>query len=71
MERDVANPIFAAYMPCRVAMVEDPKGKTWLMMINLDILVDNTLVSKEISETVINVNQKMLEIMVAGVNGNF
>lgn len=64
------NPLYAAYMPCRVAMVEDQKGKTWLMMLNLDILVDNTLVSKQIAETVINVNQKMLEIMVAGVNGS-
>ncbi len=65
------NPLYAAYMPCRVAMVEDARGKTWLMMLNLDILVDNTLVPKEIVQTVIGVNQKMLEIMVAGVNGDF
>lgn len=65
------NPLYAAYMPCRVAMVEDNKGKTWLMMLNLDILVDNTLVPKQIVETVIGVNQKMLEIMVAGVTGEF
>ena len=64
------NPLYAAYMPCRVAMVEDPSGKTWLMMLNLDILVDNTLVSKEIVRTVIGVNQKMLEIMVAGTTGD-
>ncbi len=65
------NPLYAAYMPCRVAMVEDPQGKTWLMMLNLDILVDNTLVPKEIVQTVIGVNQKMLEIMVAGISGDF
>ena len=65
------NPLYAAYMPCRVAMVQDKKGKTWLMMLNLDILVDNTLVSKKIVKTVINVNQKMLEIMTAGVTGEF
>ncbi len=65
------NPLYAAYMPCRVAMVEDTNGKTWLMMLNLDILVDNTLVSKKIVETVIGVNQKMLEIMVAGMSGEF
>ncbi|MCF6200023.1 MAG: c-type cytochrome [Hyphomicrobiaceae bacterium] len=65
------NPLYAAYMPCRVAMVEDPEGRIWLMMLNLDILVDNTMVSKKVVETVINVNQKMLEIMVAGANGAF
>jgi cytochrome c553/uncharacterized protein (DUF302 family) len=65
-----SNPLYAAYMPCRVAMVEDEKGKTWLMMLNLDILVDNTAVPKQIVQTVIGVNQKMLEIMVAGVNGD-
>lgn len=65
------NPLYAAYMPCRIAMVEDNSGKTWLMMLNLDILVDNTLVSKEIVKTVIGVNQKMLEIMVAGITGDF
>lgn len=65
------NPLYAAYMPCRIAMVEDNSGQIWLMMLNLDILVDNTLVSKEIVETVIGVNQKMLEIMVAGVAGEF
>ena len=64
------NPLYAAYMPCRVAMVEDTSGKTWLMMLNLDILVDNTLVSKDIVKTVIGVNQKMLEIMVAGTTGD-
>ncbi len=65
------NPLFAAYMPCRVAMVEDGAGKIWLMMLNLDILVDNTLVSKDVVKTVIDVNQKMLEIMTAGVTGEF
>ncbi len=64
------NPLYAAYMPCRIAMVEDTSGKTWLMMLNLDILVDNTLVSKDIVKTVIGVNQKMLEIMVAGTTGD-
>ncbi len=66
-----SNPLYAAYMPCRVAMVEDPEGQIWLMMLNLDILVDNTMVSKKVVETVIHVNQKMLEIMVAGANGSF
>lgn len=65
----VNNPVYAAYMPCRVALIEDKDGKHWLMMLNLDILIDNQLISKEVVRTVIGVNQKMLEIMVAGATG--
>lgn len=63
------DPVYAAYMPCRVALTEDKNGKFWLMMLNLDILIDNQLISKEVVRTVIGVNQKMLEIMVAGATG--
>lgn len=63
------DPVYAAYMPCRVALTEDKTGKYWLMMLNLDILIDNQLISKEVVRTVIGVNQKMLEIMVAGATG--
>ena len=66
-----SNPLYAAYMPCRIAMVQDKTGQLWLMMLNLDILVDNTIVGKDVARTVIDVNQKMLEIMTAGVTGEF
>jgi len=28
----VHNPIFASYMPCRIALVDDQEGQHWLMM---------------------------------------
>ena len=67
----MANPIYASYMPCRISMVEDSKGKTWLMMMNLDMLIDNHLIDDKISEIAMKVNQIMLDIMVAGSNGSF
>ena len=67
----VANPIFSSYMPCRVSMVEDADGKTWLMMLNLDMLINSKLLPPNVVETAMKVNQQMLDIMVAGASGDF
>ena len=67
----VSNPIFASYMPCRIALVEDKEGKPWLMMLNLDMLINSKLLAPEVVETAIRVNQAMLDIMVAGATGEF
>lgn len=67
----VANPIFSSYMPCRVSMVEDSEGKTWLMMLNLDMLINSKLLPAKVVETAMKVNQQMLDIMVAGASGDF
>ncbi|MBT3048116.1 MAG: DUF302 domain-containing protein [gamma proteobacterium symbiont of Ctena orbiculata] len=65
------DPIYAAYMPCRIAMVEDKKGKLWLMMLNLDMLINSELLPPELTEIAIRVNQAMLDVMVAGATGEF
>jgi cytochrome c553/uncharacterized protein (DUF302 family) len=65
----MANPIFASYMPCRIAMVADEKGKLWLMMLNLDMLIDSQLLSSDVVETAVKVNQQMLDVMAAGAAG--
>ena len=67
----VANPIFSSYMPCRISMVEDQQGKTWLMMLNLDMLINSELLPTQVVDTDIKVNQQMLDIMVAGATGEF
>jgi uncharacterized protein (DUF302 family) len=65
----MANPIFSSYMPCRISMVEDSNGKTWLMMLNLDMLINSKLLPPAVIETAVKVNQQMLDIMVAGAKG--
>ncbi len=65
------NPIFAAYMPCRIALVEEPDGTTWLMMINLDMLINNTELPPELKETATRINNTLMEIMQAGASGAF
>jgi len=67
----IANPIFASYMPCRIAVVEDKDKKPTLMMLNLDMLVNSKLLPADVIETAIRVNQDMLDIMVAGATGEF
>ena len=67
----VHNPIFASYMPCRIALVEDQQGKLWLMMLSLDMLVNANLLPPEVVEVAIRVNQAMLDVMVAGATGEF
>lgn len=65
------DPIYAAYMPCRVALVEDTEGKMWLMMLNLDMLINSNTLPPELQEIAIRVNQAMLAIMTAGALGEF
>ncbi len=65
------NPIFAAYMPCRIALVEEPDGTTWLMMINLDMLINNVELPPELKQIATRINNTLLEIMQAGASGAF
>ena len=65
------NPIFAAYMPCRIALVEQPDGTTWLMMINLDMLINNTELPPELKAMATKINNNLMEIMQAGATGAF
>jgi uncharacterized protein (DUF302 family) len=63
---------FSAYLPCRVAMVEDKKGKVWVYALNMDMMIhggktlpDNLL--KEANK----VKDVILQIMEAGATGEF
>ena len=65
------NPVFAAYMPCRIALVEDQEGKTWLMMLNLDMLINNTPLPPELKKIAQKVNNNLTQILEAGATGEF
>lgn len=65
------NPIYAAYMPCRIALVEDSEGKIWLEMLNLDMLISAIPLPPELQAIAIGVNGTMLEIITAGSTGEF
>jgi len=68
-EMVIADPVFSSYMPCRISMVEDQEGKLWLMMLNLDMLINSKLLPSSVVETAVRVNQQMLDVMTAGASG--
>lgn len=65
------NIIFAAYMPCRIALVEDGDGQMWLMMMDLDMLINATRLPPDLLEVAESVNETLKAIMYAGANGEF
>jgi len=65
------NPIFAAYMPCRISLIEDKKGTIWLVMLNLDMVIENKTLPKTVKRLAKRVNDTLVEIMTAGATGNF
>jgi len=62
---------FAAYMPCRIAVVEDTKGKPWLVMMNLDMIMMMADLPESLIEPAKKVRDSLMEIMEAGANGDF
>lgn len=65
------NTIYAAYMPCRIALVEDNQGKVWLQMLNLDMIIQAYPLPPELQALALNVNGQMLDILTAGATGEF
>jgi len=65
------NPLYAAYMPCRIALVEDSDKKLWVTMINLDFLIENVPLPQDLRTIAININGKMLDIVSAAATGEF
>lgn len=65
------NPVFAAYMPCRIALVEDQDGKFWLMMIDLDMLIDNAELPQELKSIANRINDTLMSMMEAAAEGAF
>lgn len=65
------NPVFAAYMPCRIALVEDQDGKMWVMMVNLDILINNTPLPPDVKAVAERVNTTLKSILESAATGEF
>ncbi|HIO93332.1 MAG TPA: DUF302 domain-containing protein [Leucothrix mucor] len=63
---------FAAYLPCRISMIEDKQGKLWLYALDMDMMISGgrTLPDKLLKEAK-KVKEVMLEIMKRGASGEF
>ena len=61
---------FAAYLPCRISVVEDKKGKGWLLMMNMEMLLNNPKLNKDLKKEAERVWKNLLGIMKAGASGD-
>jgi uncharacterized protein (DUF302 family) len=63
---------FAAYLPCRIALVEDDKqpGRGWLVMMDLNMLINAAKLTPEMKAKAIEVRDTLESIMKAGANGD-
>ena len=64
-----ANINFAAYLPCRIALVEDNKGHGWLVMMNLDMMMQGATLTKALTVEAKKVRDALMDIMQAGASG--
>jgi uncharacterized protein (DUF302 family) len=60
---------FSAYLPCRIALVEDTKGQAWLVMMNLDLFLQDPKLNAALKADAIKVRNTLNEIMQAGSQG--
>ncbi len=60
---------FAAYLPCRISLVEDAKGQGWLVMMNLDIFIQDPKLDPQLKADAIKVRDTLNEIIQAGATG--
>ena len=64
------NMSFAAYLPCRITLVEDEKGQAWLMTMNLDMFINHPKFDARLKQEATRVRDTLLEIMRAGAKGD-
>jgi uncharacterized protein (DUF302 family) len=61
---------FAAYLPCRITLVEDAKGQAWLIMMNLDLFLGDPNLTPSLKTSAIQVRDTLNAIIKAGANGD-
>jgi len=63
---------FAAYLPCRVAMVEGKDGKYRLYALNMDMMIHGgKTLPPELRKSALEVKETILDIMKRGAAGDF
>jgi uncharacterized protein (DUF302 family) len=63
---------YAAYLPCRITLLEDHQGKLWLITLNMDMMIHGgEPLPPELKEEAIKVKEYILDIMRRGASGEF
>lgn len=63
---------YAAYLPCRISLVEDKQGGLWLYSLNMDIMIyGGKPLPSDLKEEAESVKEIILDIMKRGAEGDF
>ena len=63
---------FSAYLPCRITLIEDQKGKLWLYALNMDLMIHGgEPLPPALKEEALRVKEIILDIMHRGAEGDF
>ncbi|MBF0264437.1 MAG: DUF302 domain-containing protein [Gammaproteobacteria bacterium] len=66
------NDAYSAFLPCRITLIEDEKGKLWLYSANMDMMIyGGKPLPKELFKKAIAVKDTILAIMKRGSLGEF
>jgi len=64
------NIIFAGFLPCRIAAVEDANGDSWLVTTNMDMMLHAVDMPEDLKPLAKRVRDTIYSIVDAGVNGD-
>lgn len=64
------DPIFAGFLPCRIAVIEDDNGQGWIITMNMDMMLNTVELNDELQPLAEKVRDTINSIVDAGVNGD-
>lgn len=62
--------IFAGFLPCRIAVVEDNEGQGWIVTMNMDMMLHAVDLPEDLQPLAKRVRDTIYSIVDAGVNGD-
>ncbi|WP_018145521.1 DUF302 domain-containing protein [Thioalkalivibrio sp. AKL6] len=63
--------IFASFLPCRIAVVEDDEGQGWIVTTNMDMMLHATDLPEDLEVVAREVRDTIYSIVEAGRTGDF
>jgi len=60
---------FAAYMPCRIVVMQDKADKGWLIMMNPELFINSAQLPPELKAEAEKIRDDLMSIIQAGANG--
>jgi uncharacterized protein (DUF302 family) len=63
--------MFAGFLPCRIAVVEDDEGRGWITTMNMDMMLHAVDLPPDLQPLAMSVRDIIYQIVEAGVSGDF